>query len=219
MASSPCSNFSGNEKACVKRKDWCIWQGQNNLCVPAATEEECAKKEKRISCRKLRCSWDRHEKKCLLSRSTREAEKPEVGDLDTTPRPDEDGEPDRDGDFDIMPVPDRDGDFDIMPVPDRDGDFDIMPVLDRDGDFNIMPVPNKDGEDDMGKTSEFLETLKEMDVEDALQEIEKHYGNRYRVYVCPRENPDVQCLMRNFDDHRIKLGVNKENVVENPTVG
>lgn len=204
MALQPCSDFNEKESACVKRQDWCIWQGQDNTCVPAATEEQCATKEKRILCRKLRCAWDRRDKKCLLDRSTREAKIPEVSDLETTPRPDRDGEPDRNVVFDTMPVSDRDGETDkygetTMPVPDRDGE------PDRDVDFDTI--------------SKFLEFLKEMKVEDAIQEIENHYGDTYRVYVCPKVNPDVQCLTRNFDDHRIKLGVNRENVVKNPTVG
>jgi hypothetical protein len=162
MASSPCSNFSGKERACVKRKDWCVWQGQDNTCVPAATEEECANTEKRITCRKLRCDWNQNEKKCLLVRGSLEVGKPEVDGLDTTPRPDI-GDP--------------------------------------------------------SNTSDFLETMKEMDVETALEGIEKQYGDRYRVYVCPRVNPDVQCLMRNFDENRVKLTVNQNNVVKNATVG
>merc|ERR1719162_2103283 len=54
-----------------------------------------------------------------------------------------------------------------------------------------------------------------MDADEAMESITNKFGDYYKIFLCGRENRDVQCNMRNFDPQRVKLSIDENRRVEN----
>lgn len=88
-------------------------------------------------------------------------------------------------------------------------------VIDKPEDERTNSDPNREREVE----SKFWESLKGMEAASAMTEIEEEFGDYYRVYICPKENPDAECMLRNSDDRRVKLLIGNVDIVSEAIVG
>jgi len=92
-----------------------------------------------------------------------------------------------------------------------------VPHLDKEKPEEERTNSDPDRERDIN--SKFWESLKGMEAETAMTEIENEFGDYYRVYLCPKENPDTECMLRNSDARRVKLLIGNVDIVSEAIVG
>jgi len=75
--------------------------------------------------------------------------------------------------------------------------------------------PDEERSDKNEDNSGFWISLIGMDADEAMESITNKFGDYYKIFLCGRENRDVQCNMRNFDPQRVKLSIDENRRVEN----
>ena len=76
-AARPCSGYQ-TRRFCTDQEGVCHWVRRTQRCVDVPTEDECAEKEKKLSCRKVGCSWNDDDGLCHAQRSS--TDRPNIDD-------------------------------------------------------------------------------------------------------------------------------------------
>lgn len=197
----------------------CVFRpNHRGRCI--SKEERCLKKKKEVGCGRLHyCQWEGE--KCILNPNEDTSEEPLVKDLedfDEEPSPDnidmidvsledpDDGEESEASNEEPAPEPDKDTSRDI---PEKPG---VITLPEHSDD---RPEKIKQVQDDV----DFIMSFVGHDANEAKSEIETNMG-KYHVHICPKgSTADMECIMRNFDDTRVKLITGDDNTVEKVTIG
>jgi hypothetical protein len=173
------------------------------------SEPICSRHESRRQCHSNDCSWLRRNRTCVPSPSEEECgSRTETGrkscrvigckwDFDAEKcdvKPDKSLDQSKDSTDEDRSKEERD-----------DPDEEIY-----SGDF---------ASDEEKDNSEFWISMVGMDTDEAMESIRTKFGGYYKIYICGRENRDVQCNMRNFDYERVKLNIDENRRVTMAAVG